>query len=312
MKELLFFSIVSFIFSWFFLNYWIKLQKNKQIGKYIRKEGPSSHFSKSGTPIMGGLIFIIISLPFLFIKETFFISLSTILFGLLGLIDDLKLLRNKDYGIRPLKKIFLSFALTLILLFAYGLFFTTDYKISWGSYTLFNSRIIYFILFFCLFIAVPNAVNLTDGLDGLAGGTTLITFLTFLIYKFSYTSLQISIYIGVIIASILAFLWYNMHPAEIFMGDVGAFSLGGAISALAVTKKVELLMIFLGGIFLIESLSVFIQVFFYKWKRKRIFLMSPLHHHFELKGWKETKIVARFNIIHIIMIVGGIILWMLI
>jgi len=310
MKELLFFSIISFIFSLFFLNYWIKVQRNKQIGKYIRKEGPLSHFSKSGTPIMGGLIFIIVSLPFLFIKETFFISLSTILFGLLGLIDDLKLLRNKDYGIRPLKKILLSFTLTLILFFAYGVFFTPDYKINWGSYTIFNSKIIYFILFFCLFIAVPNAVNLTDGLDGLAGGTTLITFLTFLIFKFSHTPLKINIYISVIMASILAFLWYNMHPAEIFMGDVGAFSLGGAISALAVTKKVELLMIFLGGIFLIESLSVFIQVFFYKWKKKRIFLMSPIHHHFELKGWKETKIVARFNIIHIIMIVGGIILWM--
>lgn len=303
MTALLIINFVAFFVFLLILKYWIDFQRNKGIGKYIRKEGPSSHFQKSGTPVMGGIVFILAVFPFLFFKETFFISLSTILFGLLGLIDDLKLMENKDYGIRPLRKIFLSFIITLILY----VFSPHNYKIYWGSHLIIDSSILYIFLFFIILIAVPNAINLTDGLDGLAGGTSLITLIFLLIYSFHFK--KIALEISLMITALLAFLWFNSHPAEIFMGDVGAFALGGFIASLSVVNKVELLLIFLGGIFLIESLSVFIQVFFYKWKKRRIFLMSPIHHHFELKGWKETKIVWRFYIVHLLIIIGGLVLW---
>lgn len=306
MNTILFANLVAFFVFLLILRSWINFQKSKGIGKYIRKEGPSSHFQKSGTPVMGGIIFLIASIPFLFFKETFFLSLSTILFGLLGLLDDFKLMVNRDYGIRPLRKIFLSFVITLLLY----IFSPHDYRIYWGSKLIISSEIFYVILFFVIFIAVPNAINLTDGLDGLAGGTSLITLFFFLIYNFQFNN-KVILEISLMITALIAFLWFNSHPAEIFMGDVGAFALGGFIACLSIINKVELLLVFLGGIFLIESLSVFIQVFFYKWKKRRVFLMSPIHHHFELKGWKETKVVWRFYIIHLIMMIGGIILWSL-
>lgn len=299
-------SFFSFFLFLLILKYWIIFQKRRNIGKYIRKEGPNTHFQKAGTPIMGGLVFLLVSFPFLFFKSTLFLSLSIILFGFLGLIDDLKLLKDKDYGIRPLRKIILSFLISVILFYISP----HDYKIYWGNHVILNSKLIYIFLFFIIFIGVPNAVNLTDGLDGLAGGVSLISLFFLLILSIiKFNDNLIILETSLLITSLLAFLWYNSHPADIFMGDVGAFSLGGGIVALSVINKVELLLIFLGGIFLIESISVFIQVLFYKWKRKRIFLMSPIHHHFELKGMKETKIVWRFYIAQMLLIIGGLVLW---
>ncbi|HOJ92327.1 MAG TPA: phospho-N-acetylmuramoyl-pentapeptide-transferase [Dictyoglomaceae bacterium] len=304
MKENIIYGFLSFFISLFLLKYLIGFQKSKNIGKYIRKEGPSKHFEKTGTPIIGGIIFLLSLLPFLFFKETRFFSICVLSFGLLGLIDDLKLLRNKDYGIRPLRKLIITFIISVILFSIYSPF---DYRILWGSHLLYESKLLYFLLFIVLFMAIPNAVNLTDGLDGLAGSTTFASLLALLFINPSNNLLSVGII--VLLGALMGFLWYNIHPAQIFMSDVGAFALGGAIAAVSVEKKLELLMIFVCGIFLLESLSVFIQVFFYKWKKRRVFLMSPLHHHFELKGWNETKIVGRFFIIHLVMMLGGILLW---
>lgn len=305
MISILLINFLSFFLFLLVLRLWINFQKNRNIGKHIRKEGPNTHFQKAGTPVMGGILFLLVAFPFLFFRSTLFLSLSIVLFGLLGLLDDLKLLVDKNYGIRPIRKIILSFIISTILFFLSP----HDYRINWGNHIILNSKLLYIFLFFIIYIGVPNAVNLTDGLDGLAGGISIISLTSLLIFCLKSTDSLLILEISLLITSLLAFLWYNSHPADIFMGDVGAFSLGGAISALAVINKVELLLIFIGGIFLLEAISVFIQVFFYKWKRKRIFLMSPIHHHFELKGIKETKIVWHFYIIQILLIIGGFILW---
>lgn len=306
MSNILFWSIISFLFTLFFVRFFIKFLKNRGIGKHIRKEGPKEHYKKEGTPVMGGIIFILILIPFLFFKETFFFAFSAIFMGLLGLTDDILLLINKDYGIKPLRKILLTFIFAFIIFLLWNpknfrLFFRNSY---------YDIGYFYIPFFLILFVFMPNAVNLTDGLDGLAGGTSLISLIFLLIFQILKGNLLISLSISCLLASLLGFLWYNIYPAEIIMGDVGAFSLGGAIASLLVLNKMESIFLCISGIFLLESLSVFIQVFFYKWKRKRVFKMSPLHHHFELSGWKETKIVGRFYIIHIFMVLGGYLLWL--
>jgi phospho-N-acetylmuramoyl-pentapeptide-transferase len=289
-----------------FIKLLINFLKNRRIGKHIRKEGPKEHYKKEGTPVMGGVAFLLVLIPFLFFKETFFFAFSTIFMGILGLIDDILLLINKDYGLRPLRKILLTFVFAFII---YLLWNPKDLRLFWGN-SYYGLGYFYIPFFLILFVFLPNAVNLTDGLDGLAGGTSFISLLFLLIFQILKGNFLLSLSVACFLASILGFLWYNIHPAEIFMGDVGAFSLGNAIAALLVLNKMESIFLFISGIFLLESLSVFVQIFFYKWKGKRVFKMSPLHHHFELNGWKETKIVGRFYIIHLIMILGGYLLWL--
>ena len=308
MIKVIFFSFIAFIFSLIFLRFFINLLKDKGIGKYIRKEGPIEHYKKEGTPVMGGIIFILTLFPFLFLKESFLFAISTIVMGLLGLTDDILLLINKDYGIKPLKKIFLTFIISLIL---YLIWNPVDHRLFSHNFSI-NIGSFYPLLFLIIFIFFPNAVNLADGLDGLAGITSFISILFLLIFQLLKNNIIISIAISCLLSSLIGFLWYNLYPAEIFMGDVGAFSLGGAIASLLIINKMEFLFPFIGGIFLLEFLSVFIQVLFYKWKKRRIFKMSPLHHHFELIGWKETKIVGRFSVIHLFIILGGYLIWNLI
>ncbi len=305
MDKIIFLGILTFFFSLGFLKILIKFLKAKGIGKHIRKEGPKEHFKKEGTPVLGGLVFILVLFPFLFFRETFFFALSTIFMGVLGLIDDILLLINKDYGIRPIKKILLAFIFASII---YIFWTPKDFRLILGDFY-FNLGLFYIPLFLILFVFISNAVNLTDGLDGLAGGSCFISILFLLIPQLSKNNFLLSLAVSSLLASILGFLWYNAYPAEIIMGDVGAFSLGGAISSLLILNKMEGFFLILSGIFLLESISVFIQVFFYKWKRKRVFKMTPIHHHFEISGWKETKIVGRFYIIHLLMILGGWLLW---
>lgn len=305
MDSIILLSILVFVFSLGFLKYFIGFLKRKGIGKHIRKEGPKEHFKKEGIPVMGGIIFLIVLFPFLFFKETFFFAFSTILMGILGLIDDILLLMKKDYGIKPIKKVFLTFIFAFII---YLLWTPKDFRIFLGD-SYFYLGFLYIPLFLILYVFMTNAVNLTDGLDGLAGTTCFISIVLLLLPQFFKNNFILSLSISCLLASILGFLWYNIYPAEIIMGDVGAFSLGGAISSLLVLNKMESFFLILSGIFLLEAFSVFIQVAYYKWKRKRIFKMSPIHHHFELLGWKETKIVGRFCIIHLLMILGGLILW---
>jgi len=304
MNSLLLIFILAFILSLFLTRFLIFLLKKYKIGKHIRKEGPTEHYKKEGTPVMGGLIFLVIMIPFLFHKNTFFFALSTILMGLFGLLDDILLLINKDYGIKPLRKIIITLIISIFLyIFAPKNTYIYTNNHSW------NLGILYPIFFVLLFTYLPNAINLTDGLDGLAGGISLISLIFLLIFLLIRNDFMNAVATVCLISAILGFLWFNVHPAEIIMGDVGAFSLGSALASLLVLSKTEALFLFVSGIPFLESLSVFIQVAFYKLKKRRIFKMSPLHHHFELSGWKETKVVGRFYILHLLILIGGFILW---
>ncbi|HUG42716.1 MAG TPA: phospho-N-acetylmuramoyl-pentapeptide-transferase [Acidobacteriota bacterium] len=307
-----------------------------QIGQYIREEGPSSHHTKAGTPTMGGVLIVIsIVIPTLLWADltngyVWVALISLLFFAAIGFMDDyLKVVRKQSQGLRVKQK------LALQLLFAIGiagtlirLYYADLYSIQLSmpffkrftpemDLVLFGFSTFLPLILFVVFIIIgsSNAVNLTDGLDGLATGLVIITaaaltvltyvtahatFATYLgLIKNTYAS-ELTIFCGAMVGAALGFLWYNSYPAEIFMGDVGSMSLGGAIGTVAILIKQELLLVSIGGIFVIEALSVILQVGSFKFSGKRILKMAPLHHHFELLGWKEPKVVIRFWILGLI------------
>ena len=298
-----------------------------QIGQEIREEGPSSHQAKRGTPTMGGLLIITaVVLPTLLwadLRNTYvWIAVaSVLLFGLVGFIDDyLKVSRRRNLGLRAKTKfmlqavVSLSIGLVLLWLSGRGQFDTT---VSFPFFKTFNPDLGwgYPLLVMLVLTGASNAVNLTDGLDGLAIGSLLIVWATFSVLAYAaghalvaeYLTIpnvkgvgEITVFCGAVVGASLGFLWFNSHPAEIFMGDVGSMGLGGALGTTAVLIKQELLLVVAGGLFVVEAGSVILQVGSYKLRGKRIFRMSPLHHHFELSGWSETKVVIRFWIIAVI------------
>jgi len=306
----------------------IRLLARKQIGQEIRADGPKSHYAKKGTPSMGGLIIILCTIvPTLLWGNLgnayVWVAMgSMILFGLVGLVDDvLKVRRKQSLGLRPWQKIALQIALAA----AVGLVFI--WMGSRGQFSLYLSfpffkQWIPFLgwlyLPWIVFILVgsSNAVNLADGLDGLAIGLTLIsaTALTALTYVAGHANwstylniprvtlaAELTVFAGALAGACLGFLWYNCHPAQVFMGDVGALSLGGTMAVIALLIKQEFLLFAVAGVFILEALSVLLQVSYFKVsKGKRIFRMAPLHHHFELSGWPEERVVIRFWILGII------------
>ncbi len=294
----------------------IKFQKSKKIGERIRTDGPKTHSIKSGTPTMGGIIFVLssitaytaVSLVKYYRHEVYSIegifALSILLLcGLIGFIDDyMALRRQRSLGLRWWVKISLLAVVCLyfILFSKYILHASTyigipftDIKFELGNW--------YYIIIVLIIISTTNAVNLTDGLDGLATGASsvvlaifcLIAFLEWSILDVSY-GIDIAVVSGGTLAACVGFLWWNTAPAEIFMGDTGSFGLGGLIAAVAIILKQEILLIVIGGIFVIETLSVIIQIFWFKLFKKRVFKMAPIHHHFELLGWPEIKVIIRF------------------
>ncbi len=306
----------------------IRYLERKQIGQEIRADGPQSHLAKKGTPSMGGVLIIICTVvPTLLWGKldnlyVWVALVSMVLFGLIGLVDDvLKVRRKRSLGLRPGQKI----ALQVGLAAAVGLVFI--WMGSTGRFSLVLSfpfvktwllDLGWFYLPWIVFILVgsSNAVNLADGLDGLAIGLTLIsaTALTALTYVAGHANwslylnifrvplaAELTVFVGAMAGACLGFLWYNCHPAQVFMGDVGALSLGGTMAVIALLIKQEFLLFTVAGVFILEALSVLIQVSYFKVsKGKRIFKMAPLHHHFELSGWPEGRVVIRFWILGII------------
>ena len=306
-----------------------KIQKN---GQPIRSDGPKSHLiTKAGTPTMGGML-ILISLFFSIIlwgdwtsKVVWLVFGITISFGLIGAYDDYKKLKsNSPKGVNSYTRLSLEFTIAFIFIFCLNSFidknlvnvvyvpFTKGFFIDLGFlYYVFGSLVI---------VGCANAVNLTDGLDGLAIGPIMISSLSFafityftgnLIYseylKIPYISDtgELVIICAALIGSGLGFLWYNAPPAMVFMGDTGSLSMGGTIGAIAVATKHEIILVIIGGVFVLEALSVIAQVISFKLTGKRIFRMAPIHHHFEQKGWSESTIVIRFWIIAIILALIG-------
>lgn len=274
-----------------------------KFGQSIREEGPKSHQIKSGTPTMGGVMFIIALLITSVVVyrgvtgELIVALITTIGYGFIGLLDDsLKIIRKKNLGLRAYQKLIGQVAFALILtIYAYK-------NIGSDIHIPFTSSFIdlgWFYIPFMVFVivGVTNAVNLTDGLDGLASGVTLIISVFFAVVTYGLGKGDLSVFCGALAGALIGFLKYNSHPAQVFMGDTGSLALGGAISALAVLLKMPIILIIVGFIYVIETLSVIIQVASFKLTGKRVFKMSPIHHHFEEIGWHETKIVSVFCII---------------
>jgi len=319
------YATVTALLVSFVLGPWIikKLRAN-QVAAKIRTDGPTTHMVKEGTPTMGGLIILSsvvgptvlwadLSNPYIQL-----VLLSTIWLGILGFLDDyLKVVKKIPKGLVGRQKLIGQVLLGLILGFilytnpvaknfdtSTNIPFLKNYYLEFG---------ILYIPFVILVIAgSSNAVNLTDGLDGLAVGlvgicalafaalcyvTGRVDFSRYLNIVYLEGSGELTVYCGAVLGAALGFLWFNAHPAEVFMGDTGSLALGGALGTLAILIKKELLLVLVGGVFVAEALSVILQVGFFKWKRKRIFKMAPLHHHFEVLGWQESKVVVRFWIL---------------
>lgn len=311
----------------------IRYLKSKKIGQNIRELGPETHQVKSGTPTMGGVLIIgstVISMLLWGRLDNKFVWLAIFAlvgFGLIGFIDDYrKLIKKNTKGLKARYKIIFQ---VLIAATIVSVIYFTDSSpdhVSSQLYVPFMRfpiiNLLWMIIPFgiILIIGSSNAVNLTDGLDGLAIGCTLFVIAAFGVLTYlsgngtiaAYLkiphikeSAEVTIFCASLIGASLGFLWFNAHPAEVFMGDTGSLSLGGAIGTIALMIKKELLLLIVGGIFVAEALSVIMQVGYYKWKKKRIFLMAPLHHHFEMKGWQESKVIIRFWIIGIILAMVG-------
>lgn len=285
----------------------IPILKNMKVGQNIRKEGPKSHYQKAGTPTMGGIIFIIaaflITLIFVpFDLSTLILLLSTIGFGAIGFVDDFrKLVLKQSEGLKPKEKIILQFSLALIitiLTFVYNKESVTMMTIPFSNYRLPVSFLGFPILVFII-VGTTNAVNLTDGLDGLAASVSIPVFLSMFLLASKDTSRMFSV---IMFGVLLGFLFFNSNPASVFMGDTGSMAIGGAVVALAIIEQIPIYLVIFGGVYVVETLSVIIQVYSYKHRnKKRVFLMTPIHHHFELKGYKEPKIVTAFTIVSVVL-----------
>jgi phospho-N-acetylmuramoyl-pentapeptide-transferase len=278
----------------------------KEFGQHIREEGPEEHHEKAGTPTMGGLIvFTAIAIPYLVLSDRDTASLAV--FGValgsaaIGFVDDfLKIVRRRSLGLSARYKLLLQAALALGLWYvarhSVGLDSSLELRISHASLDIPDA--LYPIVVFLVIAGSSNAVNLTDGLDGLAAGCCAIVLLAYTAITFITTGEHdLSLLSACLVGGCIGFLWFNAFPASIFMGDTGSLGLGGAIGALAVMTQTEVLLIITGGIFVIEALSVALQVTTFKMLRRRVLLMAPVHHHFELMAWSETKIMLRFWIV---------------
>jgi phospho-N-acetylmuramoyl-pentapeptide-transferase len=286
----------------------IEWLREKSFGQYIREEGPTGHQKKAGTPTMGGLIiFVAISVPFLLLWDAddwqaMGVYLTGAGLALVGFVDDwTKVVRKRSLGLSGKGKLGAMVLVSLLLWYVVTgpadldptvKIRTLDLTIDFG--------ILYPVWIYLVVAFMSNAVNLTDGLDGLAAGVTAIVMTAYLGITFIGTGASdLSLLAACAVGACVGFLWYNAHPATVFMGDTGSLGLGGLVAGIAIMTKTEELLLVIGGVFVIEALSVIIQVASFKTTRKRVFLMAPLHHHFEMKAWSETKVILRFWIVAI-------------
>jgi phospho-N-acetylmuramoyl-pentapeptide-transferase len=305
MGQVLIAGTASLLICVFLSPKFIEFLREREFGQNIRPEGPEGHHEKAGTPTMGGIILVTaISVPFLVLGGQKPQSLAV--FGVavacaaLGFADDwTKIVKRRSLGLRARTKLIVTIVISV------GLFVAAtkwadksevlrlrlvDYQIDLG--------IAYIVFVYLVVAGTTSAVNLTDGLDGLAAGCAAIVLLSFIAITFVTTGQRdLAVLSACLVGACIGFLWFNSFPAQIFMGDTGSLFLGGAIAGLAVMTKTEVLLIVLGGIFVVEALSVVIQVVSFQAFRKRVFLMAPIHHHFELQAWSETKIILRFWIV---------------
>ncbi len=289
----------------------IRWLRDHDVGQFIRPQGeiPDAHAEKQGTPTMGGLLIIVaMAVPFLILSSrstaAMLVLFTTLACGAIGFIDDwMKIVKKRSLGLsgrwKMLGLVVIAVLLAVLAVKVVGIPTTIDFHVV--AYSLEIGPIAFGVVVFLVLAGATNAVNLTDGLDGLAAGTMAIALLAYVGMTFVVTGQRdLAILAACLMGACVGFLWFNSYPASVFMGDTGSFALGGAIAALAVMTKTEVLLIFIGGVFVIEALSVMIQVLVFKRTRRRVFLMAPVHHHFEMAGWSETKIIVRFWLIALV------------
>ncbi|CAN7439870.1 phospho-N-acetylmuramoyl-pentapeptide-transferase [Rossellomorea sp. LjRoot5] len=317
MEQVIFFTIImAFLITVLLAPLFIPFLRRLKFGQSIRDEGPESHQKKTGTPTMGGIVFLVSIVITTFVMtgkysepgpETYLMILVTVGFGLLGFLDDfIKVVMKRNLGLTSKQKLLGQIVISVIfyLIFKQNDFPTTvsipltdvSFELGW---------------FYCLFIifwlvGFSNAVNLTDGLDGLVSGTSAIAFGALAVLAWSQSQYDVAIFGVAVVGAVLGFLVFNAHPAKVFMGDTGSLALGGAIATIAILTKLEIILILIGGVFVIETLSVILQVASFKTTGKRIFKMSPLHHHYELVGWSEWRVVVTFWTVGLLFAVLGI------
>jgi phospho-N-acetylmuramoyl-pentapeptide-transferase len=319
--------VAALILSWILGPWFIRQLRRLSVGQNIRDVGPQAHQVKAGTPTMGGLLILFATMvPTLLFGDlrniyVWLVVIVTTAFGAIGFADDyLKVRNRRNLGLTARAKFLLqvlvglAFGIALLVLPAESGF---NPAVTFPFIKRLVLHLGYFYIPFVAFVLVgsSNAVNLTDGLDGLAIGATSVAAATYAVFTYvagnaiisRYLQVswvpgvgEVAVFCGAMVGAGIGFLWFNSHPAEVFMGDVGSLSLGAAIGSVAVIAKQEILLVLVGGLFVMEALSVIIQVTSFKLRGKRVFRMSPLHHHFELSGWAEPKVIVRFWILSIL------------
>lgn len=311
---------ISFLITVLLCPIFIPFLRRLKFGQSIREEGPESHMKKSGTPTMGGIMIVLsitlttIILMYKFVEipvsyEYWLLLFILVGYGLLGFLDDfIKVALKRNLGLTSKQKLVGQVIIAIIFYFTLWLNdFPTYIKVP-GTELQWDLGWMYALLILFMLVGSSNAVNLTDGLDGLLAGTATISFGAFaLIASYYYPQFEIiTIFSLAVVGALIGFLVFNAHPAKVFMGDTGSLALGGAIAAVAILTKMEIILVIVGGVFVIETLSVIIQVISFKTTGKRVFKMSPLHHHYELKGWSEWRVVMTFWVVAIIFATIGI------
>ncbi|MBB6449387.1 phospho-N-acetylmuramoyl-pentapeptide-transferase [Geomicrobium halophilum] len=310
--------VASFVLCVLLSPLFIPMLHRLKFGQSIREEGPASHQQKSGTPTMGGIVVLLSIVLTVIGVIPFFTNLEmnvhvwlllfvTVAFGIVGYLDDfIKVVLKRNLGLNSKQKLLAQLVVAAVFYFVIQQYeFSTAVDIPGIGWSI-DIGVLYLVLVAFMLVGASNAVNLTDGLDGLLAGTSAIAFGAYAVLAFYAGFPEVAVFCAAVVGAVLGFLVFNAHPAKVFMGDTGSLALGGAIAAVAIITEMEILLVIIGGVFVIETLSVIIQVIAYKLTRKRVFKMSPLHHHYELSGWSEWKVVVVFWLCGIVFAVIGV------
>ena len=317
LEQVIFFTILmGFLITVLLSPVFIPFLRRLKFGQSIREEGPKSHQKKTGTPTMGGVMILLsVTVTTLVMTgkfsepsvETYLLLFVTLGFGLLGFMDDfIKVVMKRNLGLTSKQKLLGQIIISVIFYFIFKQSeLSTEISIPMTDYSFdLGWGYVFFVIFWM--VGFSNAVNLTDGLDGLVSGTAAIAFGAFAVLAWNQSQFELSIFSVAVVGAVLGFLVFNAHPAKVFMGDTGSLALGGAIATVAILTKLEIVLIIIGGIFVLETLSVILQVISFKTTGKRIFRMSPLHHHYELIGWSEWRVVVTFWTVGLLFAILGI------
>ncbi|MDF2722631.1 MAG: phospho-N-acetylmuramoyl-pentapeptide transferase [Paenibacillus sp.] len=301
MKVILFTMGAAFVLGLILGPICIPILRRLKFGQQIRTDGPQGHLKKAGTPTMGGVI-ILLALSIAFLRfsdktiDAVILLIATLGYGLVGFLDDyIKILFKRSLGLTAKQKLFgqlLVSAVVCALLYQSG--HSTDLAVPFTSYSIELGWWLYVPFVVIMMLGMSNAVNFTDGLDGLLAGTSAIAFGAYTVIAMVHSEMETAVFSAAMVGAVLGFLVFNAHPAKVFMGDSGSLGIGGGFAAVACLTESELLILLIGAVFVVEMLSVVIQVVSFKTRGKRVFKMSPIHHHYELSGWSEWRIVATF------------------